>query len=93
MRKIGLARYYSAYPTFPPTSLTQQVFSHLRNPTHTLLTQLYAHMHTRTHARTHTTHTPQVVMEYVGGGSISNLLRNPDAGPIKGEVSEVLQTT
>ena len=28
----------------------------------------------------------QVVMEYVGGGSISNLLRNPDTGPVRGEV-------
>ena len=25
-------------------------------------------------------------MEYVGGGSVSNLLRNPDAGPVTGEV-------
>ncbi|CAI8051833.1 eIF-2-alpha kinase GCN2 [Geodia barretti] len=27
----------------------------------------------------------EVVMEYVGGGSVSNLLRNPDAGPVTGE--------
>ena len=25
-------------------------------------------------------------MEYVGGGSVSNLLRNPDTGPVRGEV-------
>ena len=24
----------------------------------------------------------QVIMEYVGGGSVSNLLRNPDSGPV-----------
>ena len=30
----------------------------------------------------------QVVMEYVGGGSVSSLLRNPDCGPVRGEVSE-----
>ena len=28
----------------------------------------------------------KVVMEYVGGGSVSNLLRNPDSGPVRGEV-------
>ena len=26
-------------------------------------------------------------MEYVGGGSVSNLLRNPDTGPVGGEVN------
>ena len=30
----------------------------------------------------------QVVMEYVGGGSVSSLLRNPDCGPVRGEVRE-----
>ena len=25
-------------------------------------------------------------MEYVGGGSVNNLLRNPDCGPVRGEV-------
>ena len=28
----------------------------------------------------------QVIMEYVGGGSVSNLLRNPDSGPVGGAV-------
>ena len=27
-------------------------------------------------------------MEYVGGGSVSSLLRNPDCGPVRGEVRE-----
>jgi len=29
-------------------------------------------------------------MEYVGGGSVSSLLRNPDCGPVRGEVREDL---
>lgn len=38
-----------------------------------------------THAYCHSKITVEVVMEYVGGGSMSTLLRNPDCGPIRGE--------
>ncbi len=34
--------------------------------------------------------TVEVVMEYVGGGSVCSWLRNPDCGPIKGEVWKLL---
>ncbi len=30
--------------------------------------------------------TVEVIMEYVGGGSASGILRNPDCGPVRGEV-------
>ncbi len=32
--------------------------------------------------------TVEVVLEYVGGGSVSSVLRNPDCGPVRGEVRE-----
>ena len=33
--------------------------------------------------------TVEIVMEYVGGGSVSSLLRNPDCGPVGEEVGVV----
>ncbi len=31
--------------------------------------------------------TVEILMEYVGGGSVGTWLRNPNCGPIRGEVS------